>query len=72
MRGLYQCYLRWAVPLIGGLLARRGSAYRSLSESPARFYDPDQVSRILTEAGFRKVSYSRLCLGAAASHMAEK
>ncbi|MFH1646212.1 MAG: ubiquinone/menaquinone biosynthesis methyltransferase [Chloroflexota bacterium] len=72
IRGLYHLYLRWFVYPLGYLLSRNRGAYRYLAESAARFYSPEELKAVLLTAGFSRVFYRPLLLGAVAIHTAVK
>jgi len=69
---IFQRYVRWFVRPAGILVSGNPGAYRYLSESVARFYTAPEAARLLTEAGFSKVTYRRLFFGAAVLHVAVK
>ncbi len=46
-------YLRFILPLIGGLLSGNFKAYRYLAKSSRNYYTKEQMKEILEEAGFR-------------------
>jgi len=71
MRMGFHAYLKAAVGTIGAPLSGNRGAYRYLAESARRFYDADDVSTMLAEAGLEPVRVERLLAGAAAIHVAE-
>jgi demethylmenaquinone methyltransferase/2-methoxy-6-polyprenyl-1,4-benzoquinol methylase len=70
LRLSYQFYLHGLLPLIGRLVSKRKAAYRYLAESVAGFPNPDTLSGILAEEGFRDIGYRRLTGGIVAIHQA--
>ena len=68
----YRLYLDVLLPLVGGVLSRRGEAYRYLAESIQGFPRPQVLVRMLLEAGFASARYERLSGGIVAIHIAEK
>ncbi len=69
---LFHLYLRWFVYAAGYLLSGNKGAYHYLSESAARFYTPEELKKLLTTAGFRRVSFRPLFLGVASICVAVK
>ena len=72
IRKLYHIYIGLAVKRIGRLISGSKSAYAYLSETIPRFYPPGDLADCLREAGFDKVLYQKMLLGAAAIHEARK
>lgn len=66
----FHLHVKLLVKPIGTLVSgsRRGYAY--LSHTIPRFYPAEELSDILTQAGFSQVSYQRMLLGVAAIHQA--
>jgi demethylmenaquinone methyltransferase / 2-methoxy-6-polyprenyl-1,4-benzoquinol methylase len=69
---LFKIYCRVFVYWTGYLISGNKGAYKYLAESAANFYTPAQVADLLMQAGFRKVDYRPLFLGAAGIHIAYK
>jgi len=67
----YRLYLDGLLPLVGGLLSRRGEAYRYLAESIRGFPQPEVLKDMLLDAGFASVRYERLTGGIVAIHLAD-
>ena len=55
LRWAYKLYFLHILPFVGGLVSGNRNAYRYLPESVLRFPKPDEVCRMLKEAGFRDV-----------------
>jgi demethylmenaquinone methyltransferase/2-methoxy-6-polyprenyl-1,4-benzoquinol methylase len=60
------------MPLAGKLLAGTREAYLYLPESIRRFPSPEELSRVLREIGFTRVTYRRLTNGIAVIYNAAK
>lgn len=71
-RALDHFYLRTFVRWMGSSLSRNKPAYKYLTESASKFYTAEELSDLLVNAGFSKVSIRRLLFGATAIHMAVK
>jgi peptidoglycan pentaglycine glycine transferase (the first glycine) len=69
---LFDVYFGGVVPLIGGLVSGRGTAYRYLPSSVKVFPDADALSERLRETGLEDVSYRLFGLGTLALHMGRK
>ncbi len=68
-----QFYTLWfdhAVPHLGRLAARDEAAYRYLPASVKRFPGPDELKRLMEQAGLRNVRYEILAGGIIALHHA--
>lgn len=68
----YHLYLRWFVRRIGYLMTKNRPAYDYLAESTRKFYTAAELTSLLTQAGFGKVSVKRLLCGICAIHTAVK
>ena len=68
---LYSFYFDRIAPAVAGLLGGDREAYRYLPRSLRPFPDAERLARMLTDAGFGRVSYERLTFGIAAIHIAE-
>lgn len=71
IRKLMHLFVKLTVNKIGGALSGSTSGYKYLSHTIPRFYEAEELSEILNEAGFSKVSYKRLFFGVMAIHKAE-
>jgi len=56
-------YLRFVIPLAGRLISGDRYAYRYLPESTQHFKAPEELRRIMLQAGLENVRYRRLMLG---------
>ncbi len=70
VRRLFHLYLKWFVRHVGSWLSGNPAAYRYLAESAARFYTPEQLAKLLAEAGFPKTESKPYFFGAVAVHIA--
>ena len=69
---LYRSYARHVIPVVGRLVAGASDAYAYLPASIEAFPGPVPLAGMMTNAGFRQVSYRLLSGGIAALHMGEK
>ena len=65
VRMAYGVYLRALLPLVGGLVSRKWTAYRYLSQTIATFLDPRDLEQRLRASGFDDVAVYPLTLGIA-------
>lgn len=72
VRRLLYLYVRCAVAPIGHLISGSKAAYRYLAHTIPRFYNAEELSDILRQAGFEKVGCSYLPFGICALHTATK
>ena len=69
---LYAIYFYRMMPWIGGLLSNDRQAYQYLSDSVKRFYSPETVATMISEAGFQEVAIRKFLCGAVCIHVAVK
>jgi demethylmenaquinone methyltransferase/2-methoxy-6-polyprenyl-1,4-benzoquinol methylase len=62
---LYRLYLRFVIPIVGGLLTGRRAAYEHLSDTIAGFLGPRQVIGVMEECGLKNLKAVRLTGGIA-------
>lgn len=62
-------YFQRVMPLLGALVAGDREAYTYLPTSVAGFVTPEELARLMEEAGLRQVRFRRLALGAVAVHV---
>ena len=67
-RTLFQFYFSHVLPRIGGAVSGSRGAYEYLPDSVSKFPDQKGLVRLMTETGFRDVSYKNLTGGIAAIH----
>ncbi len=65
-------YLRYILPLLGGLVAGDVRSYRYLPSSTERFLPAEGLAERMRQAGFRQVEYCRFMGGAMAMHWGMK
>ena len=63
VRQAYSWYFRCVLPRIGRLVSRQGAAYEYLPASVAAFASPDEVVKLLRQAGFTDIAASPLSFG---------
>lgn len=71
-RALYDLYSFVIMPVAGKVLAGSSQAYTYLPESIRLFPLPDELSEMLRNTGFSRITYRRLTKGIAVVHRAEK
>lgn len=62
-------YFRRVLPLIGGLISGKRSAYTYLPESVLAFLEPASLAERMTQAGFTDVRYELQTFGVSAVHV---
>lgn len=72
IKRLYHLYLRQIVRRLGVFISGNQEGYRYLAESAAGFYSPEELTGLLSLAGFSQVCFSRHLLGATSIHIAIK
>jgi demethylmenaquinone methyltransferase / 2-methoxy-6-polyprenyl-1,4-benzoquinol methylase len=68
----HRFYFTRLVPLIGALVGRNLEAYTYLPQSAEAFPPPEHLRDLLVVAGWRRVRFRLLGLGAVAVHVAER
>ena len=71
-RRLYDLYSFYVMPWLGEVLVGNRAAYTHLPETIRLFPLPDELAAILTDIGFRDVTYQRLTNGIAVIHTGVK
>jgi demethylmenaquinone methyltransferase/2-methoxy-6-polyprenyl-1,4-benzoquinol methylase len=66
---LFQFYFFRIVPVVGGLVSGDPEAYRYLPHSTVAFPGPDELRRMMEQAGLRNVVYQELMFGSVAIHV---
>jgi demethylmenaquinone methyltransferase/2-methoxy-6-polyprenyl-1,4-benzoquinol methylase len=69
---LYRLYLRFVIPIVGGLLTGRRAAYEHLSDTIAGFLAPREVIGVMEECGLKDLKALRLTGGIAYIYIGEK
>lgn len=72
IKWFHHLYVRHIVYRVGWLVSGNKEAYRYLADSALNYYGAEELQRLLIEAGFSRVTFRRLLLGAAAIHVAFK
>ncbi|MFC1978895.1 ubiquinone/menaquinone biosynthesis methyltransferase [Chloroflexota bacterium] len=72
VRMLYHCYLKRLSSKLGAFISGQKGAYRYLGHSAADYYNAQEVSQILSDAGFTRIDYKLLLWGIAAIYTAER
>jgi demethylmenaquinone methyltransferase/2-methoxy-6-polyprenyl-1,4-benzoquinol methylase len=65
---VYDAFSFHVIPQIGKIAANDSDSYRYLVESIRRFPDQETFAAMVSEAGFKRVSYQNLSAGVAAIH----
>jgi demethylmenaquinone methyltransferase / 2-methoxy-6-polyprenyl-1,4-benzoquinol methylase len=68
---LYRFYFNQVLPLIGGLISGKPSAYRYLPSSVQRFPEPQALAGLMQDTGFQ-TTYQIFTAGIAALHVGNK
>lgn len=56
-------HLKFVIPVLGGLISGKWDAYQYLPESTRSFKTPEEISGIMTQAGFTDIVYRRYMFG---------
>jgi demethylmenaquinone methyltransferase/2-methoxy-6-polyprenyl-1,4-benzoquinol methylase len=72
IRKLFHLYVGITVRPLGTFVSGSRAAYGYLSHTIPRFCGPEALASLLRQAGFERVTWTPLLLGAAAIHEAEK
>jgi demethylmenaquinone methyltransferase / 2-methoxy-6-polyprenyl-1,4-benzoquinol methylase len=72
LRALFRFYTRFFVYPVGSLISGNKPAYKYLSYSVIRYYQPEEICDLLKKHGFSDVTFTRLSGGVAALHVAVK
>ncbi|MDE6243856.1 MAG: bifunctional demethylmenaquinone methyltransferase/2-methoxy-6-polyprenyl-1,4-benzoquinol methylase UbiE [Muribaculaceae bacterium] len=72
MRAGYRIYSRRLIPLVGRLVSGDRSAYTYLPQSIAACPQREAMTKLMTDAGFHKATYTTLFPGAIAIYLARK
>ena len=65
---LARFFMRYAIPLLGRLVAGESQAYRYLPQSTQAFLKPETLAGLMRAAGLEAVRWRRLMLGSVAIH----
>ncbi|MBN2401896.1 MAG: bifunctional demethylmenaquinone methyltransferase/2-methoxy-6-polyprenyl-1,4-benzoquinol methylase UbiE [Spirochaetes bacterium] len=72
IKAVYAVYLNKLLPLIGGLVSGKWTAYKYLSGTIRTFVDPDDLKLMLEQGGFRNVKLHPQTFGVASIIVCEK
>jgi demethylmenaquinone methyltransferase/2-methoxy-6-polyprenyl-1,4-benzoquinol methylase len=72
IRSLLHCYVRAIVRRLGSIISGSRTGYCYLCHTLTRFYGAEELSGLIREAGFPRVSFRRLTWGVVAVHRAVK
>lgn len=72
MRPFINIHLKYVIPMLGKLISGHADAYSYLPESTQAFKKPEDLARLMYEAGFENIGYRTFVFGAMAVHWAEK
>jgi len=65
-------YLRWVLPVLGGIISGHCQAYHFLSSSVQSFQRPEETMDLMEKTGLRKIRLKRFAFGAATLIIASK
>lgn len=68
----YYLYFKKMLPLIGGFISGKFSAYLYLPNSVLNFYNQEELKQIMIEAGLKNVNYLNLTFGIVSVHVGYK
>ncbi len=71
-RIFYFPYLKFYLPVVGGLVSGNFQAYRFLSDSILSFQEPEKTASMMRETGFQSVKIHRFSFGIATLIVGEK
>jgi demethylmenaquinone methyltransferase/2-methoxy-6-polyprenyl-1,4-benzoquinol methylase len=72
LRSLFGIYFTKLLPLFGRLISGSKSAYQYLPDSVSRFPNQNELSNLMTQAGFEDVTFRNLTGGIAALHLGRR
>ena len=72
LRPFILIHLRYVIPTLGRLISENADAYQYLPESTQAFKTPDELVRLMQDAGFVNVQYQTFMFGTMAVHWGEK
>lgn len=68
----YYFYFKKVLPLIGGLISGKYSAYQYLPDSVVNFCNQEELKLIMEKAGLKKINYFNLTFGVVTVHIGHK
>jgi demethylmenaquinone methyltransferase/2-methoxy-6-polyprenyl-1,4-benzoquinol methylase len=72
IRCVFHAYVKLFVKPVGGLISGSYKGYAYLKHTIPRFYPPEELCDIMSQAGFTSVTYRKLMFGIAAIHQGVK
>lgn len=72
IRCVFHAYVKLFVKPVGGLISGSYMGYAYLKHTIPRFYPPEELCDIVSQAGFTNVTYRKLLFGVAAIHQGIK
>lgn len=72
LRPLYEFYLKFMLPTFSRLFAKNHEAYGYLAESIMAWPNQSTLAKMISEAGYKDVSFSNLTFGVVALHRGTK
>ncbi len=72
LKKLFHLYVRTVVNPVGSRISSSKSGYKYLAHTIPRFYNPEELSKMLNRAGFQTITYRLFLWGIAALHTATK
>lgn len=72
IRIAFRFYTKQVIKIVGRLISGSKTGYAYLAHTVPRFFNADELSEILRDAGFSKVNYVSMTFGAVAVHQAVK
>ena len=71
-RFLYYFYFKKMLPLIGGFISGKLSAYRYLPDSVLNFYSQEELKLVMEKTGLKKINYFTLTFSIVTVHIGYK
>ena len=72
IRRLFHSYVKLLVKAVGGTISGSSTGYAYLAHTIPRFYPPEELGDVISEAGFSRVVSEKLLFGIAAIHQGVK
>jgi len=72
MRPFINIHLKYIIPTLGTLITGEGDAYEYLPESTQSFKTPQELARLMVDAGFSAVAFKTFVFGTMAVHWGTK
>jgi demethylmenaquinone methyltransferase / 2-methoxy-6-polyprenyl-1,4-benzoquinol methylase len=72
LRPFILIHLKYVIPTLGKLISENADAYQYLPESTQAFKTPDELVKLMRDAGFVNVQYKTFMFGTMAVHWGEK